>query len=43
LVAAADLVFKEMAKEMEYYDVLGVEPSATEEEIRKAYYLKVLV
>ena len=31
----------EKEKEMEYYEVLGVTSSATEEEIRRAYYLKV--
>lgn len=31
----------EKEKEMEYYEVLGVASSATEEEIRRAYYLKV--
>ncbi|KAJ3675233.1 hypothetical protein LUZ60_004275 [Juncus effusus] len=29
-----------MAKETEYYDILGLLPSASEDEIRKAYYLK---
>ncbi|TKW39711.1 hypothetical protein SEVIR_1G197300v4 [Setaria viridis] len=29
-----------MAKEMEYYDALGVCPAASDDEIRKAYYIK---
>ncbi|CAI0395841.1 unnamed protein product [Linum tenue] len=29
-----------MVKETEYYDVLGLDPSAPDDEIRKAYYLK---
>ncbi|GMN56424.1 hypothetical protein TIFTF001_025530 [Ficus carica] len=31
-----------MVKETEYYDVLGITPAASEDDIRKAYYLKVL-
>jgi hypothetical protein len=30
-----------MVKDTGYYDVLGVDPTATESEIKKAYYIKV--
>lgn len=30
-----------MVKETEYYDILGIIPSASLDDIRKAYYLKV--